>query len=100
MNEIIIKFNKIIVRLAKSNSISIPDFLNSREDKMDEDLDFINDFHFDSIVLIAMVVEIESTFGIQLPDSALAYDTLRSYKSLCDIILTLCKGENYNGKTK
>lgn len=101
MNKIIITFNNIIIQLAKNNSISIPDFLNNTKDgKMDEDLDFINDLHFDSLLLIAMVVEIESTFGIEIPDSALAYDTLRSYKSLCDVILYLCKGENNDEKIK
>lgn len=101
MNEIINGFNDIIISLAQKNSITIPDFIkNSNEIQIKQDLDFINDLHFDSLVLITMVIEIESKFRIELPDDAISYDTLRSYKSLCDIILYLCKQGDNNGKIK
>lgn len=67
---------------------------------MNEDMDFINDLHFDSLVLISMVIEVESTFSIEIPDSALSYDTLRSYKSLCNVILSLCEEDYYDEKVK
>ena len=96
MDRITSVLNETIIQLAYNNAIYIPDFLNDNSDnpqKIFEDLDFINDLHFDSLLLITMVVEIETALGIEFPDDLLAYDIIRSYKSLCDAVLFLCKKE-------
>jgi acyl carrier protein len=90
MIKCIVKINEIIKQLALQNSILIPDFLGSSDiTEMFDDLDFINDLNFDSIILMTMVIEIEKAFNIELPEEALSYDNLRSYKTLCEIISNL-----------
>lgn len=55
-------------------------------DKITEETDLISDFGFNSINIIQLVVEIESTFDIEIDDENLLQEKLSSYKNLVQML--------------
>lgn len=53
---------------------------------INENTDLIKDFNFDSINIIQLVVELESTFDIEIDDDNLLMERLSTYKSLVEIV--------------
>lgn len=56
---------------------------------IDENTDLVRDFNFNSISIIQLVVEIESSFSIEIDDENLLLEKLSPYKNLLNIIKTL-----------
>ena len=55
-------------------------------EKINEDTDLIRDFDFNSINIVQLVVQLESTFGIELDNESLLLEKLSTYKGLVDIL--------------
>lgn len=90
MDNVTSKLNEIINSIAIRNSIVLPEFLGDlSQNNMVNDLDFVDDLNFDSLLLITMVVEVERTFGIELPDDTLSLENLKSYKKIHQVISSL-----------
>ncbi len=56
---------------------------------INEEIDLIKDFGFDSISIIKLIVEIENSFDIEIEDQYLLLEKLSPYKELVGIV------ENY-----
>lgn len=54
--------------------------------KINEKTDLVRDFGFDSINMIQLVVDIESTFDIEIGDENLLQEKLSPYISLVEIL--------------
>lgn len=52
-------------------------------------LDFIDDLGMDSISMMSLLIEIESCFGIQIPDDQISMENLRSYHKLVDLVMKI-----------
>lgn len=87
--DVVVKINEIINCIINDNSLFLPDFLENIQDGNGENLDLVNDLNFDSLMLIAMVVEIENEFYIEFPVEALLFDTLRSLRNIYDTVWAL-----------
>lgn len=59
---------------------------------LDNSLNLIDDFGFDSLNLIQMVVEIENEFNIEFEDEHLVIEVLSNLKKLEEIIQVLVEG--------
>ncbi|MCL1972436.1 MAG: acyl carrier protein [Endomicrobia bacterium] len=53
--------------------------------------DLINDFGYDSVSLIELIVNIEQTFNITFNYDMLSIDIISNFKNLCDCIKTTLK---------
>jgi len=53
--------------------------------------DLINDFGYDSVSLIELIVNIEKAFGIEFNYDMLSVDILANFKSLRDYVKTALK---------
>jgi len=56
--------------------------------KINEETNLINDLSFSSVGIIQLIVEIESEFGIEIPDDRLNMEEISSYKLLKSIVQT------------
>lgn len=45
----------------------------------------------DSLRLISLIVAVENTFDIEVPDQYLSQTILTSYNDFCDLVLLLCQ---------
>lgn len=45
----------------------------------------------DSLRLISLVVAVENTFDVEVPDQYLSQAMLASYNDFCDLVATLCQ---------
>lgn len=54
--------------------------------KIDEQIDLVRDFGFDSINIIQLIVQIESEFDIEIGDEDLILARLSPYKNLVEIL--------------
>ena len=45
----------------------------------------------DSLRLISLVVAVENTFDVEVPDQYLSQAMLASYNDFCDLVTTLCQ---------
>ena len=61
-------------------------FLHKVNKDVLEYIDFIDDLGMDSITFISVVVEIENTFGITVPDNAMSMDNFRNIDAIIRII--------------
>lgn len=55
----------------------------------DEDINLM-EYQMDSITFILFIVEMETHFGIEIPDQYLSYQTVESLKGLSNLIEILC----------
>jgi acyl carrier protein len=55
-------------------------------EKINEETDIVRDFGFNSINIIQLVVEMESTFDIEVDDENLLQEKLSPYKSLVEML--------------
>lgn len=63
-------------------------------DKMSEEKDVdLSEYILDSIDFVQFLVELEETFAIDIPDSMLGIDVLKSLNGLANMILELKKLE-------
>lgn len=76
-------------------------FSKSRIDKeILEYVDLIDDLGMDSVNFISLIIEIESSFGIQIPDDWLLMEKFQHYSQIYDAIISLLPSkelENKNG---
>lgn len=64
-------------------------------DKMSEEKDVdLSEYILDSIDFVQFLVELEETFAIDIPDSMLGIDVLKSLNGLANMILELKKTRN------
>lgn len=66
--------------------------------EIDENTDVVRDFHFDSINIIQLVVELENQFDIEIEDEFLLLDKLSPYKSLVEILSSKTGQRGENGE--
>ena len=45
----------------------------------------------DSLRLISLIVDVENTFDIEVPDQYLSHTMLASYNDFCDLVVFLCQ---------
>lgn len=79
MKEIIEKFKEIII-----NIIDEEDIVEIDEDFIEKDL--LNDFGFDSLNIISLIVEIEEKFNIEFDDDFLEMENMRRPKFIIEYI--------------
>ena len=60
-----------------------------------DETDLISDCDYDSLSIIQLVVQIEETFQIELPDEFLDLDYLRSYSWWKKYLIGISKGYRY-----
>lgn len=70
------KLKEVII--AVSDDISI--------EMINEDVNLVEDFSFDSVNIIQLVVEIENAFDIEVDDDNLIFENLATYKGLHKMI--------------
>ena len=46
----------------------------------------LEDYITDSVTFISLIVEIESSFGIEIPDEFLIQNSLRSFSDVCNMV--------------
>ena len=79
MKEIIEKFKEIIIYIIDEENIVEID-----EDFIEKDL--LNDFGFDSLNIISLIVEIEEKFNIEFDDDFLEMENMRCPKNIIEYI--------------
>lgn len=79
MKEIIEKFKEIIIYI-----IDEEDIVEIDEDFIEKDL--LNDFGFDSLNIISLIVEIEEKFNIEFEDNFLEMENMRCPKIIIEYI--------------
>lgn len=52
-----------------------------------EFVDFVDDFGMDSLSFITLIIEIEDTFGVIIPDDVLLIENFRTIDTIANIIL-------------
>lgn len=61
----------------------------------EKEWDLVDDFGFDSLLLINLVIELENKLDIEFPDDTLVISKLRSFYNLCSVVEErLGEGEN------
>lgn len=53
-----------------------------------EYVDFVDDLGMDSITFITIIVEVEATFDIMVPDDLLLFD---NFKNVADVVKVVCE---------
>lgn len=76
-NELKQRVVKLCFSLFKTSGIDI---------KLIEYVDFLEDLGLDSISFITLVVELESDFGLEIPDDKLLMDNFRNIDAIVHII--------------
>jgi acyl carrier protein len=71
----------------------ILDEIGTDEVMLNDFTDLSDDFAFDSIDIIALIVRIENEFGIEFPDDALLFENIRKYIWLKNTVTTLSNRE-------
>ena len=71
------------------NSILMQILVLDNSEMLNEKTDFVDDCMADSLVLISIIVEVESTFDIEIPDEDLVFENIRSYAWLCEEVMRL-----------
>ena len=74
-------FEKELKNLIIKNSI-----LRISESEITDESDIINDFGYNSITIIQIVIDIEREFGIEFEEDDLAIDIIGNYKTLKEYI--------------
>lgn len=74
------KLNDIVLKLL--------DFTIIDENVID-DMDLFSDGGMDSLTFITLVIEIEDSFDITIPDDFLDMNNFRTINKICDIILEI-----------
>jgi len=69
--------------------------LNHIDSEITDESDLIEDFQFDSILIMQLVIDIEESFEIQFDDDFLLVEFISKYKNLKDYIVNMIfrKGE-------
>jgi Phosphopantetheine attachment site. len=62
-------------------------------DMIENDTDLINDLYYSSINIIQLIVQLETTFDIEIEDDSLQLDKISKYKGLVEILQEKIKEE-------
>lgn len=54
-----------------------------------EYVDLIDDLGMDSILFLSVIIELETTFGIIIPDDLLLMDNFSTIEKICSLVLQL-----------